>query len=268
MSAKYDQSEIVQESAVSEPSIEIHVEVTGALTYASWQNAVPLLRSIEVENRTEVSTSGLVLEFETRPAFARTKRWIIDRLLPGETIAPADRHVTLDPEYLAGLNEAERGVARFRLTDTAGLVLAEREIDTRLLARDEWGGFTTMPSLIAAFIMPNDAAVARILKEAGKLLGAHGHPTALDGYQTGDPRRAYMLTAAIWSAVAGHRLTYAEAPKSFEKNGQKVRPPSTVVDRGLATCLDTTLLFAAALSEENFEYLKWRWPPLNQSGKI
>lgn len=247
MSANYDQSEIVDESAIAEPCIEIHAEVTGALTYASWQNAVPLLRSIEVENRTEEGVSGLALEFETRPAFARSKRWTFDRLLPGETIAPGDRHVTLDPDYLAGLNEAERGVARFRLTDIDGSVLAEREIDIRLLARDEWGGFTTMPSLIAAFVTPNDAAVARILKEAGKLLGAHGHPTALDGYQTGDSQRAYMLAAAVWSAVAGHRLTYAEPPKSFEKNGQKVRPPSAVLEQGLATCLDTTLLFAAAI---------------------
>jgi hypothetical protein len=56
-----------------------------------------------------------------------------------------------------------------------------------------------------------------------------------------------MLGAAIWSAVAARGLTYAEPPKSFEKNGQKVRRPSVILDQGLATCLDTSLLFASAI---------------------
>jgi hypothetical protein len=116
-----------------------------------------------------------------------------------------------------------------------------------LLARDEWGGFLSMPSLIAAFVTPNDPAIARILKEAGSILALHGHRSALDGYQTNDPKRAYLLAAAIWSAVASHRLTYAEPPRSFEKQGQKVRRAATVLEQGLATCLDTTLLFAAAI---------------------
>jgi hypothetical protein len=40
---------------------------------------------------------------------------------------------------------------------------------------------------------------------------------------------------------------YAEPPASFESRGQKIRRPSKVAEEQLATCLDTTLLFAAAL---------------------
>lgn len=229
-------------AAEAAPRFDIRVEATRALTYASWQNAVPLLRSISVANQTAEFAAGLQLEFETRPAFARAKRWTLDRLLPGEEIAISDRHVALDPDYLTGLNEAERGLARFRLLDAKGEVLAEHDEDIRLLARDEWGGFASMASLIAAFVTPNDPAVARILKEAGTILGQHGHSSALDGYQSKDPVRAYMLAAAIWSAVASHRLTYAEPPKSFEKHGQKVRRPTTVLEQGLATCLDLSLI--------------------------
>ena len=42
-------------------------------------------------------------------------------------------------------------------------------------------------------------------------------------------------------------LHYAEPPASFEDRGQKIRRPSTIVEERLATCLDTTLLFAGAL---------------------
>ena len=56
-----------------------------------------------------------------------------------------------------------------------------------------------------------------------------------------------MLSAAIWSAVTGMALTYAEPPRSFELIGQKVRDPGHIAGEGLATCLDTSLLIAAAL---------------------
>jgi len=73
------------------------------------------------------------------------------------------------------------------------------------------------------------------------------HSSALDGYQSNDPKRAYMLTASIYAAIAGLGVHYAQPPASFEKNGQKIRRPNSIVDNGLATCLDTSVLFAAAL---------------------
>ena len=47
--------------------------------------------------------------------------------------------------------------------------------------------------------------------------------------------------------MTGLGLTYALPPQSFETRGQKVRDPSRIVSEGLATCLDTSLLIAAAL---------------------
>jgi len=44
-------------------------------------------------------------------------------------------------------------------------------------------------------------------------------------------------------------LDYALPPASFERTGQKVRGPAQVAESGLATCLDLTLLFCAALEQ-------------------
>ena len=68
----------------------------------------------------------------------------------------------------------------------------------------------------------------------------------MNGYQSGDPSRVYLLAGAIWSAVTGFALTYAEPPVSFEREGQKIRGPSRITGDGLATCLDSTLFLAAA----------------------
>lgn len=224
----------------------IVADVAASFTYASYQNAIPVIRSLLIENLSGSHFETCTLELTSSPSFLRPKTWTIDRLLPGDKISLSDRKVELDAGYLAGLNEAERGEITLRLS-LREEILDERRLPVRLLARDEWGGVADMAQLLPAFVMPNDPDVAPILLAAAERLAAHGHPSGLDGYQSQDPKRAYMLAAAVYSAIAGMGLHYAEPPASFESLGQKIRRPSTIAEQRLATCLDTTLLFAAAL---------------------
>jgi len=224
----------------------IVADVATSLTYASYQNAIPVIRSILIENNTDKHFENCQLELMSSPPFLRPKSWTLDRLVPGDKLPLNDRKVELDAGYLAGLNEAERGEITLRLS-SKGEVFDERRLTVRLLARDEWGGVADMAQLLPAFVMPNDPGIAAILRTSSERLIAHGHPSGLDGYQSQSPQRAFMLTAAVYSAVAGMALHYAEPPTSFESHGQKIRRPSTIATQRLATCLDTTLLIAAAL---------------------
>ncbi len=224
----------------------ITADIAGSFTYASYQNAIPVVRSIQIDNTSRSHHENIRVELSSSPAFLRSKIWTIDRLAPGDSLSLSDCKVDLDADYLAGLNEAERGEITLKLL-AADTVLDEQRVPIRLLARDEWGGVADMAQLLPAFVMPNDPAIALILRTSADRLAEHGHPSGLDGYQSGDPQRAYMLGAAIYSAIAGMGIHYAEPPASFEDRGQKVRRPATIADERLATCLDTTLLFAAAL---------------------
>jgi very-short-patch-repair endonuclease len=226
--------------------VTIDAQVNGFLNYASWQNSVPLLQSLTVRNPTKHVLHDLRLTVESSPQFLRPKSWVIDRLTAHSELPIRDRDLSLDADYLNGLNEAERGVLKFTLQHGSETI-ATCDHDLRVLARDEWPGMNSGGELLAAFVMPNDPAIANILKVAGDVLTGHGHRSALDGYQSGDPGRAYLLVAALWSAVAAKSLTYANPPRSFEAVGQKTRRPTTVLSEGLATCLDSTLLFAAAI---------------------
>lgn len=234
----------VQERGEKRPSIVVSGEE--CFNYAAWQNAVPLLRSVMVDNPTNDELSAITVELKVSPAFARPKSWRVDRVAAGQQVALRDIDIEVDADYLDRLDEAIRGVLRFRLLKD-GQPLDETYIPVRVLARDEWGGMGSMGELLPAFVTPNDPAIAPLLKSAAESLGRHGHPTSLDGYQSGDPNRSYMLTAALWSAVASKSLTYANPPSSFEQVGQKTRSVATVLRDGLATCLDTTLLFASGL---------------------
>jgi very-short-patch-repair endonuclease len=222
------------------------VSLNSCINYASWQNSVPFLKSLVIQNQSDQTLNNLQLEMRIEPPFARTKKWTVERINAGTEVELTDRRIELDPDYLTGLNEAERGQVTFHLY-CGQTTIDKQTYDIRILARDEWGGLNVMAELLAAFVMPNDPAVAKIMKNAGEALANHGHSSALNGYQSRDPARAFMLTAAIWSAIAAENITYANPPSSFELAGQKTRRPSTIIADGLATCLDTSLLFAAVI---------------------
>lgn len=224
----------------------IEVEVASRTTFAAAQNAVPLIRRIVLRGTGDRAMVDLRLVMTAQPGFCRAKEWQIDRLGMGAELEVGDRQVTLDYGVLDRLNEAEHGQLVFRLLDGEA-VLAECVAPIELLARDEWGGSAEMAQVLAAFVSPNHPAVSVILKEASRVLEASGQSGALDGYQGRDPRRVHMLAEAIWTVISAKELSYAQPPRSFEREGQKIRDPGCVWSTGLATCLDSTLLLCAAL---------------------
>ncbi len=225
---------------------EISVECAGRVNFASAQNSVPILRALRVSNPSDQDIENLTLDLSADPAFLSPRSWTVDRIDAGGHVDIGDRALSLDHTRLGGLNEAEHGSVIITLSRD-GETLAVQRSPVELLARDQWGGTPEMAQLLAAFVAPNDPAIAALMKEAGRILEGGGHAPALDGYQSADPRRTYMLAAAAWSAVTALGLTYAEPPKSFERAGQKIRPPDRIHAEGLATCLDTTLLMASLL---------------------
>ena len=76
-----------------------------------------------------------------------------------------DRDVQLNADYLNGLNKAERCVHRFTISRGQEFVeTAEKTIHA--LARDEWGGLNSGGELLAAIVVPNEPATAKVLKLA------------------------------------------------------------------------------------------------------
>lgn len=241
------QSENASDNELDSPcSCSIEVVAEECFNYAAWQNAVPLLRELKVVNSTDSDLSSLKVELTANPAFVSNHVWSIDRVGANSEVCIKNIDIQIQADYLDGLDEAIRGTLSFRIfRGDDELTVTHHEL--RVLARDEWGGVAAMGELLPAFVTPNDPALAPLLKSAAASMQLHGHSPALDGYQSGDPNRAYLLTAALWSAVAEKALTYANPPSSFERVGQKTRRVSAVLADGLATCLDSTLLFAAGL---------------------
>lgn len=228
---------------------EIDAAIAAKIGFATHQNAIPLIRELSVTAPSDVVLQPLTLSLSADPPFVQTKTWHFDAISGEETLRVKDRDIALNATLLRELNESLSGTLTFTLTDDTDAVLGSVTHPVELLAYNQWGGIGAMVELLPAFVMPNDPAVDRVLKAASDVLRRAGKPDAINGYVSGRRERVWELASAIWSGVASLRLSYALPPASFEKVGQKVRTPSQILDGRVATCLDTTLLFAAALEQ-------------------
>lgn len=98
---------------------------------------------------------------------------------------------------------------------------------------------------LAAFVQPNDPTVLEFLGAVrGRLQAATGS-SSTEGYQSG-PERVDAIAAAIWDEARSRDIQYSNPPASWSA-GQKVRSPHDVLEGRVGTCLDTTVVLAAAM---------------------
>lgn len=239
---------------VVEKSMLIKASVTPSINLALQQNAFPVITGIDIENASDQDISNIELTVTSSPPFLIERTWPIEKVFAGDSLVVNDRHIELKADYLRSINEATQGELHFTLKHE-GKVITQSIQYVQLLAKDEWGGVDALPEIVAAFVQPNDPAVQGVLRDASKQLEAGGLPSGLDGYQSKSPKRTAILSSAIWSAICKLDLTYSMPPASFERIGQKVRLPSTILETRLATCMDTTLLFAACLEQAGLNAL-------------
>lgn len=248
-------SHAVAHSAEPTPAktIQVRAALVAKLNLADFQNSVPVIRELCLVNDTDQKYTNLELQLTSDPLVFKTKTWHIDVLSPGTFLPIPGLDLQIDGALLARLSEAEYAAVAFTLTakgaDEEGRQeVARQEISLELLPRNQWGGLSHLPEMTAAFVQPNDIAVERLLKKAAELLRAQSKDPALNGY-SGGSAHAWEIASAIWAAVASYTLDYALPPASFEQFGQKVRGPSHILESGLGTCLDLSLLFCAALEQ-------------------
>ena len=259
MGRQQDKAPVIEASSTPvspAPEIRLKVAVVEKLNLADFQNAVPALHELAIVNETLAPISELTITITSEPAFLKPRTWSIDTVGAGETFHIADLDVQLDGSLLSRLTEAEPATLHFELKsrNEPETVIAQYERLIELLARNQWGGIGYAPEMVAAFVQPNDPVIDHVLKAAAQALQLSGKSGSIDGYTHG-AKRAWELASGIWTAVLQRKLHYALPPASFEHRGQKVRSPGQIIDAGLATCLDLTLLFASCLEQANLNPL-------------
>ena len=224
----------------------IEVELTSTISLAHWQNDVPVLRRLRVRADAQRSMQHLVLRLRSTPAVLLPRSWHLDALSGGDALDVTDLDVAMAPAALAGLAEATSVQVQFVLERAAGEVVASLDAELVALGAHQWSGGTDAPALLAAFVHPADDAVQRIVRRATASLAQSGRSLRTAEAVFG-PKNIWRAAQAVWTSVAGEKLVNAPLPDPPSPHGQDVRPARHVVELGRASCLESTVLLAAAL---------------------
>ena len=243
-----DQQFDQEASSPSAPNITITAQIDTTVNYASYQNNVPLIRTLSIQNQSEEPLQDIEIVIKCEPSFADIMRLRFAHLDAHETrrIDPIDLKIA--HRYLAELNEAERGRVIIEVIANNTLIAtAEHPVD--VLAYDQWAGTRALPELLAAFSLPNNPVIDRLMSQCSELLHKTGTGQNLNGYQSKNREDAWAQISAIYSVIAALQLNYIEPAASFGNDGQKIRTPDRILSGGMVTCLDSSMLLVSCLEQ-------------------
>jgi hypothetical protein len=155
------------------------------------------------------------------------------------------------------VREAEKANLRIDVFTEGNLQISET-YPLEVLAYNEWYYHPEAQEIMACFVQPNSESVEQIVSLVRDRLKKEHRETALDGYQSGDPKKVtQMLEALFLTLQMDLQLTYINPPPSFEMPellpdgsntlSQKVFFPEQILKHRRGTCLDLALLCAACV---------------------
>ncbi len=228
--------------------VRLLVEFDRRINFAMQQNDVPVVKILRIENHTDAPLRDLEVLIATEPTFAQVWKSRV-AVVDAQSVYNLDAvDLELSPGFLGELTERVRGQLRAEV-HRDGEVLAQYTAAVELLARDEWGGLSSLPEILAAFVLPNHPAVERVLRAAAEFMSSWTSDPSLNGYQSKSEQRVYKIAASVYAALQELGLTYVNPAASFEDDGQRVRLPDQILESCMATCLDVALLAAACLEQ-------------------
>lgn len=223
---------------------KLHLEYLPCMNYAMVHNYIPSCNYCELINEDDSDWSAVKVSVDG--TFIKHSEADVEGISKGSSLQL--NTLSIEPEAHKLLELTEGMDTTFTLTVfIAETVVYQEEYPINLMAYDQWPGISVMPELLAVFVTPNHPLLSKIGVEASRYLEKWTGDSALDEYQTQDPNRVRMQVAAIYEALRSESLVYCAPPASFEQAGQRVRLVDKVLTEKLATCLDSTLLYASCL---------------------
>lgn len=241
------------DGAPAAPRVEIDMELLPRVHLAMLRGRRAPVHAVRVRNTSDGPLPPATLRITATPAFLADAVIELPPLAPGEELElGADRlegPLRYEPALLARLTERADGDVVARVMTMEDLELGYARASWQLHPAGSWPGTSALPEVLAAFVLPNAPFVTRLLSAAARRLERAGHEPALSGYQSRDPVHALHMVEAIYGALLDAEISYANPPASFESEGQRVRFPEAIEEARLATCLDVSLLAAAAMEQ-------------------
>lgn len=240
--------------------ISVELDVVSLLSYAFAHNRVPVVKQVFITNSTGRPIEGVRLDVEITTVDGVLNQPFTTEIgaLEAGLTPVSTASLRLDPNRLADLEEQRPGTVTARLALPDGSVLAQATEQIKVLAHNQWIDLPERQQLsneaIAAHVMPNHPSIGQLLAKAHEIVKTRTGSSALQGYQfdsedLGQTQRSDAIAEAIYDAMSAAGINYINPPASWDAAGQKVRTPEQVLEGKQGTCLDTSVVMAAAFEQ-------------------
>ncbi|MFK5646802.1 DUF3320 domain-containing protein [Ornithinimicrobium sp. LYQ121] len=236
----------------------MEIDASPVISLAMVHNGVAPVRSIVLTNAgpalDEVEVRVVIRDADG--TLSEPAELLLDLPSDGATRL-ADVALRMDATAMLEMQERRSGVTEV-VVRHRGTELTTQRVDVVVLAGRQW---LSQPAglgleMLAAHVMPNSPVVESLLSEASVLLRTATGSSSVEGYQSG-PERVDQIAGAVFDAMRARNIRYANPPASWTDHGQKVRTPEEVLEGKVGTCLDTTVVYAAALEQAGLRPLLW-----------
>jgi very-short-patch-repair endonuclease len=236
-----------------ESNVKISIEHQSTFSLAAQQNAFPIIKKITISNYVNVhedaevaggSYKDLLVELKWDSELVAGESWMIDELMPNQSITLQNRDIKVSRKGLLELTDPIVVGATIEVLSATDRI-SKKEFKIDVLQANFWGGENRQPDLLAAFVRPNGPYVEDLVRSTTLILEKSGLGRSADGYQSNTREKPYQMAAALWSVIQSQKLSYVEPSKGFAKQGQRIRLAADISAHKNSACLDTSLLFAS-----------------------
>ena len=228
---------------VTRNGLSVKIDYTPHLNLALAQNARPLIANLRIRNKAQEDFARCRLRISCPEGYLLAYEQGIGDVGAGKAIDTGAIPVRFSVEALRRVESIQAGYLRIEIV-SGERVRFKHDYKIEAVAPDHSHDIIRQPDMLAAYVIPHCPVVRQLQSDAATLLGQGTNDPSLNGYQ-GDCERVALICRAIYEAIRRKYIHYAECPADFGLPGQKIRLPNEIMKYKLATCLDTTLLFAA-----------------------
>lgn len=225
--------------------LSVYVDYNSKINYTTGLNGISLIRSLRIENNSEMDCNEVFLEI-ILPTEVSDKKFVKGFNISNESYYNVDVNGNLDINlsYLSTIEETGKYQFEVNIIKEDEIIF-EEVYNFEILPYNHWLGMGVHPDLIASFVAPNNKHVTKIVSNAAKI--ARDNDFSMSGYQSGLQKNVRKQINAIFESIKKLEINYVSVPASFEESGQKVRDIDEIIEHRLANCLDIAVLAASCL---------------------
>lgn len=239
--------------------VRIEVRMWEFVSFAMAHNSIEFVKGVKLSGLPDDLETVSVSILLTDRGVPLSRPWETELPVREGEVLDFTPSVKLDSAAVWAVEEDRTGDVTVRVS-AGEVVLGETTRSISVVSPRSWRYIEDQPELthelLGSYVMPNDPAVIALIADARTLLGQRTGSSATQGYQAGE-KRVDEIVEAIWDAARNRNIAYSNPPASWAAYGQKIRTPEEVVVGRAGTCLDTTVVLAAALESVGINSTLW-----------